>query len=368
MKENKDNLLDVLRTIFRWKKQIITVCAIAAVGAVAISLFLTNYYTGVTVFLAVSPDQAKPEALYNKGQMRTSYYGNENDIDRLLTIAKSGELINFMVDSFKLYEHYEIDPEAPKAGFKVREKFRSRYEVEKTKRDAIELTLEDRDPELAALMANTARRKIGELALKLIREGQEKTIRSYESNIANKEQLLHTLSDSLINLRRRYGIYSLEGQSESLTMQVAESESQLIRERSRLSALESTPGIPRDTIRLIKAAVRGLEAEVEDLQAKMSRFNDGMSEVGNFEQQYMAAITTLSDDKERLKQFRAVYEADIPAIIVVEEAEVPIVKSRPRRSLIVIGAVAIAFLFSVIGVLLLDTYRDVDWKSVYEGK
>lgn len=365
--EQKDNLLDIIRTLFRWKKQIITVCALTGIGAIAISLFLPNYYKGKTVFLAVSPDQAKPDALFGDGQTRTAYYGNENDIDRLLTIAQSGMLLNFLVDTFQLYQHYKINPDQPKAEFKVRDKFARLYEVEKTKRDAIELSVEDKDRTMAAAMANTARRKIGEMARQLIREGQLRTINSYQSNIESKEAQLKALSDSLIAKRRRYGIYNIDGQSEALTSQVSEAEAKLVQSQARLKALEETQGVPRDTILQLRASVRGLEGAYANVSKRMERFNDGMAEVGTLNRQYLEANATLSEDKERLKQTLSVYNSDIPSIVVVEEAEVPLIKSRPKRSFIVIGAVAIAFLFSVIGVLILDTYQDVDWKSVYKG-
>jgi uncharacterized protein involved in exopolysaccharide biosynthesis len=366
--KQRDNLLDVLRTIFRWRKPILIVTVVAAVGAVVISLLLPNFYEGKTTFLAVSPDQAKPEALFSNGQFRTQYYGNENDIDRLLTIANSGELINFMIDSFKLYQHYDIDPDAAKAELKVKEKFGKRYEIEKTSRDAIELSVEDRDPELAAAMANAARNKVGELARQLIRSGQQKTIVSYQSNIDNKEAQLLVLSDSLIRLRKTYGIYNIEGQSEALTTQLSETESKLVREEGRLNALRNAGSIPRDTIRFIEAEVSGLKAEYESLNQKMNRFNDGLAKVSTYDRQYLMANSTLSEDKEQLKQVLSVYEADIPALIVVENAEKPYDKSWPKRSYIVIGAVAIAFLFSVIGVLLLEAYRDIDWKEIYKGE
>ncbi|MCB0585551.1 MAG: hypothetical protein KDD06_09545, partial [Phaeodactylibacter sp.] len=80
--KNNDNLIDVLKTLFKWKRPIFYVCLIAGVGSIVISLFLSNYYAATTIFLAVSPDQATPEALYGKGQLRNEYYGNENDIDR----------------------------------------------------------------------------------------------------------------------------------------------------------------------------------------------------------------------------------------------------------------------------------------------
>ncbi|WP_170254516.1 GumC domain-containing protein [Phaeodactylibacter luteus] len=366
MKEN-DNLLGVLQTLFRWKRQILTVCGIAAIGAVGISLLLPNYYKGITVFLAISPDQAKPEALYGDGQTLTEYYGNENDIDRILTLAQSGELLKFMIDSFRLYEHYDINPDKPKAAFKVRDKFLSLYEVEKTKRDAIELSIEDKDRELASAMANAARNKIATMARQLIRDGQQRTITSYESNIRNKESQLEVLGDSLIAMRRRYSIFNIEGQSEALTTQLSETEAKLVRKRASLQALQEANGIPRDTILLMQAQVRGLEEEFNTLNTRMERFNDGMAMVGTYDRQYLEANASLSEDKERLKQTLSVYESDIPAIVVVEPAEVPLIKSRPKRSLIVIGAVAIAFLFSIIGVLVLDNYRDVDWKAVYKG-
>lgn len=367
MKQNSNNLLDVLSTLFRWKRPLIILCLCAAVGTAAISLLLPNYYEGVTVFLAISPDQATPQALYGENQNRIEYYGNDNDNDRIMTIAQSADLLNFLIDSFQLYEHYGINPDGNKAAYKVRNKLLSRYDVEKTKRDAIALSVEDRDRELAANMANAARDKISELARKLIREGQEKSLRSYEDNITSKEYQLQVLGDSLVNLRRQYGIYSIEGQSEALTTQVSETEMLLVSNQGRLEALRNS-SVPRDTIVQIAAKVSGLEASFNTLNERMERFNEGMAKVGTYDRQYLIANATLSEDKERLKQLRAVYESEIPSIVVVETAEVPIIKSRPKRSLIVIAAVALAFFFGVIGILLLDTYQDVDWKRIYRGE
>jgi uncharacterized protein involved in exopolysaccharide biosynthesis len=39
-------------------------------------------------------------------------------------------------------------------------------------------------------------------------------------------------------------------------------------------------------------------------------------------------------------------------------------KNRPRRSIIVIGAVVAAFLFTLFAAFLADAYRDVNWKEL----
>ena len=84
--------------------------------------------------------------------------------------------------------------------------------------------------------------------------------------------------------------------------------------------------------------------------------------------QYDEANLRLSQTKERAKQLRSTYNSNIPAILLVETAEVPIIKSRPQRKLIVLGALVVAFFFSVIGVLLIENYRDINWRELYHGK
>ena len=368
--ETRENLLGVLKSLFKWKKQILYVCAAAALGSIIIVLLLPVYYQAHTVFLAASPDQAKPELLFSKGTLEGEYYGNENDIDRILTLAESTELVDFLIDSFNLYEHYKIDPEGPRSPYWVRKKFASLYEVKKTKRDAIQLSMEDRDPELAATIAKTARIKINQITQNLIKESQLRAMNTYDDNIKNKERLLNVLGDSLVILRGRYGIYNTESQTETLTAQYSQSEARLIRNRSRLEALRTAKGVKglRDTIIMVEALIAGIQGEVDTLRSKIALFNEGMAKVDIFEKQYAEANLSLSQDQEKNKQLQATYKSDIPAILLVEEASVPIIKSRPQRKIIVLASVVIAFLFCIVAVLLIENYKDINWREIYHGK
>lgn len=368
MEKDTDNLLGVLRTLFKWKKQIIYVCLIAGVGSIIISLLLPVYYQATTVFLAASPDQAKPELLFGSGTLEGEYYGNENDIDRILTIAESAELFNFLIDTFSLYQHYDIDSSANRAQYRVKQKLANLYEVTKTKRDAIELSVEDKDKVFATNMANTARRKINQILQKLIKESQLKTMSTYQENIENKDSLINVTGDSLVTLRSRYGIYNTDAQTETLTAQFDQSEATLIRNRTRLDFFKSERGVPRDTIVKVEALVKGLEKEVEKLSQKITLFNDGMAKVAIYEKQYAEANQSLSEDKERAKQLKAAYNSNIPAVLLVESAQTPDIKSRPKRMFVVLGACMVVFFFAVIGVLILENYRDVNWREIYHGK
>ncbi len=370
--ENKENLLGVLQTLFRWRKQIIRVCAVAAVVCLLIVLLMPNYYKSTTIFYAASPDLFKPEQVFGSSAKDMEYYGNSTDIDRILTIAQSNELVESLVKEFQLYQHYGIDSTNEKAPFRIRAAFLKLYEVTKTKHDAIEISVEDTDRQTAANMANAARNKINQMAQRLIKDSQAKLLQTFETNIEDKEKSLLLLGDSLIRVRQKYGIFD-KTVGETLAASAAEAEGIVTRNRARLKVLEKEPSSPkiRDSISIIRANTRGAEEQLASLTSDSSkanfslrRFNAGIATLDVLEKIHKEASSRLSYDQERYSQINAAYTANIPAIHLVEEARVPVVKSRPTRSLLVLATVCAAFFFSLIAVLLIESYQEVDWKKI----
>ncbi|MEM1326261.1 MAG: hypothetical protein AAGI23_09925 [Bacteroidota bacterium] len=361
MQQQEDNLLGVLQTLFRHLRFIIGVCIIVGVGSIVIALLLPVYYQSSTVFLSVSPDLLTERGLFGTTTRDPQPFGTNNDNDRLLTIAESDELMAYLIDQFDLYSHYDIDSTGAKAAYYIREQLRGLYEVQKTKRDAIQLSVEDKEPKMAAAMANAARDKIDAISLQLAKKMQSKQITTFERNIIQKTANIDELSDSLQAARARYRIYNTESQSEALSDLISTRESRLIAYQARLDASSSSRA--RDTLR---TAIVALEKELDNLNAQLDQFNKGMPRVTALETEYEQAVEQFSYDKERLKQLRAAYTADVSSIVLVENAEIPIVKSRPIRSLLVIGSVLTAFIFSVLGVLLYENYKDVDWQRIWK--
>jgi tyrosine-protein kinase Etk/Wzc len=366
--ETKTDLLDVLRTLFRWKRIILLACLIAAGGSAVIVLLLPVYYQATTVFYATSPDQATPELLFGDGGLVPQLYGNENDIDRIMTISESDDLVDFLVDSFHLFEHYNLAADNPRSQYNVRRYFRGLYDITKSKRDAIQLSIEDQDPTLAAAIARAAREKINRMSQDLIKNSQRRAIAAFEWDILAKEEQIGVLSDTLQGLRQRFGIYNTEAQSESLTSLVSTTETNLVSKEAKLRAFQDKGRIFRDSVAVYEVSVAGLQEELKQLNLKLERFNDGLPKVLLYTRQYQQANTSLSEDKEKIKQYQATYNATIPAIMLVEDALPPVVKSRPFRTLLVVAAILVTFLFTVIGILLFEAYRDVDWKAIYQGQ
>jgi tyrosine-protein kinase Etk/Wzc len=356
--KNNDNLLGVIETILKWKKPILRVILIATLGTAAIAfLFLPNYYKSTTTFYVASPDLFKPEQVFGTSNKDMDYYGSENDVDRVLTIAQSGELSDFLIKKFDLYKRYEIDTSKEDAPYKVREQLDKLLEIKKTKLNAVELSIEDRDKKITADMANTAREKIDEIAQRLIRETQLKLIQAYESSFIEKEKTLLGMGDTLARLRQNYGVIDPDKQTEAVTKSVVDAEANYYRSKAKWESLKANPSVSADTLAQLEGNVKGYEEELKRGNEMLKRYNSGFNSVSALKEYYEKERDQISKDKQRFLQLRIAYGTKISALVLIESGRVPIVKSRPKRSIIIFSAALISLIFSVLGVILLENYR-----------
>jgi uncharacterized protein involved in exopolysaccharide biosynthesis len=356
----EESLLDIVSIVYRNRKKIIYTALIAGVLSAIVSLMMPNYYKSTTLFYPASTDMADPLPVGTLSDDRY-YYGTDMDLDRLLSIANSSEMYEYLINKFNLYEHYDINPDSKTGPSKVRKKIAKLYNVQKSKFDAIELSVEDQDREMASNMANEARNKIDELAQGLIKNTQNNLLQSVKSNVVVKELGLTVLTDSLTALRNRYSIYNPYSQGETFGELVTLTESKQINTAAKLEAFQS-----RDSIRKYKVVLAGIQKELIALKEKALKFNKGYGLVLRLEDERNKYNEQLSFDKERLKQLNATYNAPFAAIHLIQKAEVPLLKSRPKRSILVIGITAMAGILSMLWVLLLNQFKVKDWKRAFK--
>ncbi|MEI6411024.1 MAG: hypothetical protein WCR52_16675 [Bacteroidota bacterium] len=370
-----DNLLGILGSIYRWRKAIRNILLVTLVGSTIAVLLMKNYYKATTVFYPASPELASPELIFGYTSQVTPYFGSDRDLDRIAEIANSMEVVDAMVTKFHLFEHYGIDSTSQKGRFLVRETFRGLYSAQKNKNDAIELSVEDTDPQLAADVANAARNKINEIGQRLIKKSQATLLITFEDNMNRKKKELVVLADSLEKMQAHYRLYNSGSQGEQLSKQLGDAESEITRSKARLEVLDNNPLIPPDTIQYIKANVRAYEAErkkllsdnVDGEHLTIKQYNEGLPKISVLADLHFQGRKQLTFDQERYNQIKSAYNTDIPAIQLLEAAEIPLAKNRPKRSVIVIAAVIAAFLFSVLGILLVEGYREIDWEKISQA-
>lgn len=359
------SLLGVLRSLWQWRRPIIITTIVAAVGAVIISLLMADYYTAETRFLAINPDQVNPDIISGTISSKTPLYGNMNDIDRLLAIAESNELVDFLVEKYNLYEHYKIDVSDPKASTKVRRKFHSMYEVTKTPKDAILIEVEDKDPALAAKLANDAREQIDLISRRLIKDALGKTVDVIKRDVETQQVELNQIADSLRKLRATYQLYDLNNQMEVLTTKSSQVNQRLTDMDAKLATYRTSRiRGAQDSIVKLKVVQAGLISVKIELDSQLNMMSKGLEPMLAMIESRASLSKTFNNAKQRQELFENALKSDQSLIAILETAQPPEVKSRPKRMFIVIGATFVAFLLSVLGALAIENGRQFDWKKI----
>ncbi|MEM7102448.1 MAG: hypothetical protein AAF502_04885 [Bacteroidota bacterium] len=372
--DHKESLLDTLKILYKWRKYIIYTCGITAVGAVVITLLMQNYYKASTEFFPSNPYMSSAKKLYGGYDDELYYFGGKNELDQILSITNSTAMADRIVNNFGLYEHYEVEPDKKKAGLKVRKKFYEAFNVQKNARDAVEMSFEDTDPNFAAQVLQGVVSEVDTMFKNLISANQRNILATLEKDIEGRAVQVNTLTDSLTRMRTKYGIYDIGAMSETLPSMVLETETELAFKKGKLTQLQNTRGVKRDSIIYLAASVQALESKLEKLTSpndsssfNLTRFNEGLELVRQLEKVQQQKTHTLNSQQERYSQLLTAFNSKISSLVIVEPVMVPESKSRPVRSLIVISACFVAFIFSIIGVLLFHNYRDVNWKEIING-
>ena len=84
----------------------------------------------------------------------------------------------------------------------------------------------------------------------------------------------------------------------------------------------------------------------------------------NVEQVLARYSSQYNVDRERYNQLLASYTAPFTALHVVELAGVPVVKSRPKKAIIIIAATMVAAILSMLFVLIREALKQVPWQEI----
>ena len=99
------------------------------------------------------------------------------------------------------------------------------------------------------------------------------------------------------------------------------------------------------------------------LKKRIDDYTSGVSELKQLEVQQNELSKILVYEKNQLDKLKANASKESTAIHIIERATAPIEKSRPKRSLYVLAAGLMAFLFSGLTIVTLDALKRVDWSQ-----
>jgi uncharacterized protein YqgV (UPF0045/DUF77 family) len=306
------NLISAIRIILKWKKAILILVVTSGIAAALFSVFVMDEY-----FLSWSTFYPTNQYVNDRSMIFTSertggqveYFGGKGDVNRILTIANSEPVIDYIIDSFKLVEHYKIDRNSKYWKTKVRKKFDKNYEAIKTEHEAVMISIYDTDPKTASDMVNAITEKVDELNKLHINETKKNLYTLISSQITEQQSKVNGYVDTLSSLAAQYKIKASAG--------------------------------PGGTI-----VVEGNDFKaVQEYKALMAKQENAEKELNN-----------RMNIKE---QMEVALKSNTSSLFVVEKAFPADRREKPVRSLVVIITMLLTAFVAVIGVLLIEQIQEI---------
>lgn len=333
--------LDYLLEIARSARMLIGGSLLAGAAALAITYAIPPTFTSSTVVLP--PAQASgggaSAALASLGALAGLAGGGgaaRTSLDQYVALIQSTTVADRMVDQFKLLEVYDEE-----LRMEARKQFWKNLRVTAGRRDGlITIEVDDRDPERAAAMARAMveqfRRMASEIA---VTEAQQRRV-FFEKRVAEVRQRLDEAQKELTS--GGFAANALKAEPKAAAEGYAKLRAEFTTAQARLQGLRSTFSPQAAEVRQQASLVAELQAQLRELEAKQTTAKpDDAAYLSRYREfKYQEA---LFEQFSRQLELARVDEGREGGILqVVDAAQVPERKSKPKRALIGIGVSVLA--------------------------
>ena len=388
---NQKSALDL---VLGWRRLIYKITIGAIVVSVVVSLIMPNWYTASATCVPPQEGESRGGLLSMFSQIGMDFgarglLSSTPMTDFMMGVLKSRLLRSQVVDRFDLQRVYKADSREHAI-----EDLSDHLIVTTTSEGFIEVQVEDRDRQRAADMANVFMELLDDYNRRVSVEQAGRTRGFVESALSENARRLLTASEALRGFQEEHGAIDLTEQTRATVEAVAVLEA----ERTRL---EIRRGVLEGFSHSDHIGMREIDAELREIQKKLGQFTGrgdgiplGSSEDGTLTLLPLASIPELvvrlaglTRDVMVLEKVRAFLSSqleeariqetrDLEIIHILDAATPPLKKSHPRRSMIVLLSVGLAFVASVGSAFAADSFlhyardshRDSEFANSRESK
>ena len=356
------SLLDLLQTVVDNLRLIVFGSLGAGVLALGVSFLIPPTYTAKTQFLPPQQQQSSASALIQSlgsmGGLVAASAGLKNPADQYIAFMKTQSVLDAMVERFKLQERYET-----KLKMDARKALLENTKIQAGKDSIIQLEVDDKDPVFAAEMANgyisELRKLMGMLSLteaQLRRAFFENKIIEAKAELAQADKSLRSTGISASTLKSS-PLAAVEVVAK-LKGAITAQEIKIGGMRGYLT--ESAPEIKQALVELNILRNQLTKAEKDDPTLVVGRLED--SYVERFrDYKYKETLYEMFAKQYELAR---VDEAREGAVIqVIDPAQAPERKTKPKKALIAIIATLVASFVILLFVFIRKAIRNSSQNS-----
>lgn len=194
--------ITILNLIRKKSKLLALVGITSFILSAGVSLILPVYYKSTSTLYPYNPEAYDPRSVWRSNNP----YGSSADADRIIAIAKSREVLNYIAEKYNLMHHYGIDPTDKLVKVTLTSTFEGNLSIVENDLSAIEISFFDTDPDTAAMIVNDIVHKTDEINKKPLIDISQKLFEATEKLIREKYNGIDSIQKILdvINFNKNY--------------------------------------------------------------------------------------------------------------------------------------------------------------------
>ncbi|MHC1706139.1 MAG: hypothetical protein AB9842_01320 [Bacteroidales bacterium] len=316
--------------LYKWRKILLIVLAAALLSSLVFSSewFVTPKYKSTVIMFPTSTNSISKALLSDAlgTKLDILEFGEEEQAEQLLQILNSNAIRSKIIDKFSLMEHYGIHPGDRFKNTRLYREYDRNITFKRTEYMAVQISVLDKDPQLAADIANDIANLVDSVKNQMIRDRALQGFRIVEREYLDLESQVQRMEDSMTVLRK-LGVHDYETQSEMINQQLA--------------------------IEIAKGNSRGVKA-----------LDDKLSVLAEYGGAYVSLRDALLLEKKQLSQIKSKYaeakvdaEQVLPQKFIVNSAFKAEQKSFPVRWLIALVTVISSLLFTILVIIAIENFE-----------
>ena len=222
MSSTSFNLLDVVVVLQKRWKSIGIFVMVSLLIAIAAFFVVPKYYRSTTVVVPASPVLADKARLFNNNiQNLYSFFGNGDDTETLMGIAKLDTIYYQLIDEFKLVSYYEATGETEQIKRKSCLKLLQKdIEVSKTEFNQLKIIVWSKQADQSVAIADRMIDLIQQTEQNLWKLVYQNSINKIEGSISDVERQYKNIADSVSANTNVFKKEMFETQRQSILEQI----------------------------------------------------------------------------------------------------------------------------------------------------
>jgi capsular polysaccharide biosynthesis protein len=195
---------NLLETLWKWKKHLIAVGALAVVCS---AIFSSSTF--------IKPKFKSVARVYPSYNIYT--FSDESESEQLLEIINSQDIKFKVIEAFNLGEAYKISNQDPLYQTYILAEFNDNVSFKKTEYETIEIQVLDSDPQRAKVMCDSIIAFVDQKVTSLHKVKNLEVVQIAKLDLQKIDGEIDSISNSMDELRKKYRILDYDSQAEEIT-------------------------------------------------------------------------------------------------------------------------------------------------------